>query len=138
MKTLPFLLGLFCLALSPLLAEEKKPAPASSSVKDVSPAEAEKLMKENPKLVVLDVRTPDEFTKGHIPGAKNIDFFEDDFAKKVGALDPATPLLVHCGSGKRSTQALAAFNDKKTVYHLNEGFGAWVKAGKPVEEGTKK
>lgn len=138
MKTLPFLLCLFCLALSPLLAEEKKPAPASSSVKDVSPAEAEKLLKENPKLLVVDVRTPDEFAKGHIAGAKNIDFFEDDFAKKVGALDVNTPLLVHCGSGKRSSQALSAFKDKKTVYHLNEGFGAWVKAGKPVEDAAKK
>ena len=138
MKTLPFFLGLFALAMSPLRADEKTPASTTSSVQDVTPAEAEKLIKENPKLVVLDVRTPDEFAKGHIPGAKNIDFFEDDFAKKVGALDPATPLIVHCGSGKRSTQALGAFKDKQTVYHLNEGFGAWVKAGKPVEEGTKK
>lgn len=135
MKSLLIALGFFALAASPLFAEEAKPA---NTVKNVSPDEAEKLLKANPKTLVLDVRTPDEFAQGHIPGAKNVDFFDDNFAKKVGALDPQTPVIVHCGSGRRSSQALESLKAMKVVYHLNEGFGAWVKAGKPIETADKK
>ena len=134
MKFLLLALGCLVLTSLPLAADEAKPASAPGNVKNVSPDEAEKLLKENPKTLVLDVRTPDEFAKGHIPGAKNFDFFGDDFAKKVATLDPQTPVIVHCASGHRSSQALESFKDKKTVYHLNEGFHAWEKAGKPVEK----
>jgi rhodanese-related sulfurtransferase len=131
------LIALSCIALVsfPLFADEAK---ATGTVKNVTPDEAEKLIKENPKMVILDVRTPEEFAKGHIHGAKNIDFNEDDFSKKVATLDPATPILVHCAAGGRSSQALADLKDKKTIYHLNKGFSAWEKAGKPVETGAKK
>ncbi|MGB8168066.1 MAG: rhodanese-like domain-containing protein [Chthoniobacteraceae bacterium] len=138
MKTFPLLLGLLALALSPLVADEKQPAAAPGNVKNVTPDEAEKLLKENPKTIVLDVRTPEEFASGHIPGATNVDFLGDDFAKKVGALDPSTPILVHCAGGGRSSRSLAELKDKKIVYHLNEGFKAWEKAGKPVEGAAKK
>lgn len=138
MKTLSLLLGLFAFTMLPLHADEKKTATSESNVKNVSPDEAEKLIKADPKTIVLDVRTPEEFAKGHIPGAKNVDFNEDDFAKKVGALDPATPVIVHCAAGGRSTQALPSLKDKKVVYHLNKGFKAWADAGKPIEGATTK
>ncbi len=135
-----FLLPLAALFLTslPLSADDKKPAAAQDNVKNVSVDEAEKLLKENPQTIVLDVRTPEEFSKGHIPGAKNVDFNEDDFAKKVGALDPKRPVLVHCAAGGRSTQSLPALKDKAVVYHLKDGFKAWEKAGKPVEGAEKK
>ena len=57
---------------------------AAAVEKNVSPDEAEKLLKENPKIVVLDVRTADEFKTGHIPGAKNLDIFAPDFAEATG------------------------------------------------------
>jgi rhodanese-related sulfurtransferase len=110
---------------------------ARDNVKNVSVDEAEKLINDK-KAIVLDVRTPEEFAKGHIPGAKNVDFNDDNFAKNVGALDPKTPVLVHCGAGGRSTQALPALKDKEIVYHLKDGFKAWEKAGKPIENGDKK
>ena len=135
MKTLLLLLSALAIGALPLSADEAKPA---GNVKNVSPDEAAKLLKENPKTIVLDVRTSDEFAKGHIPGAKNVDFFDDDFAKKVGALDPATPVIVHCAAGGRSAKSLEFLKDKKVVYHLNEGFKAWEKAGKPVEGAEKK
>lgn len=116
---------------APLHAE---PAPAAP--KNVSVAEAEKLLKADPKVIVLDVRTADEFKEGHIAGAKNIDFLGEDFAKQIAALDKSKTYVVHCGSGKRSTQACAVIAEQKlpAVYHLNEGFKAWEKAGKPVEK----
>lgn len=117
------------------MAEEAKPLAAPpAAMKNVTPDEAEKLLKEHPKTLVLDVRTTDEFSKGHIPGAKNVDFLGQDFAAKAARLDPGTPILVHCASGKRSTQALEALKDRPLVYHLQDGFKAWEKAGKPVEK----
>lgn len=140
MKALPLLALSLFLPLAPLKADESKPAAAAGvtmdKAKDVSIDEAAKLLKDNPKIVVLDVRTPEEFAKGHIAGAKNVDFNADDFDKQIEKLDPNSTYLVHCAAGGRSKQSLATFTDKKFkgVYHMNEGFKAWEKAGKPVEK----
>lgn len=87
-------------------------------------------------VVVLDVRTPDEFKAGHIRGAKSVDFRSADFAKKLGELDRNRTYLVHCASGGRSTSSLETFQKLgfKSVVHLDGGFNAWKRAGKPVEK----
>lgn len=118
------------------------PAPAAASIpatapKNISVDDADKLLKSDPKVVVIDVRTADEFKTGHIPGAKNIDFFSDDFAKQLGALDKSKTYLVHCAAGGRSGKACKLIEEQQllpSVLHLNEGFKAWEKAGKPVEK----
>ena len=88
------------------------------------------------KAVVLDVRTPKEYEAGHIAGAKLIDFNAADFAKKLGELDKNKTYLVHCAAGGRSTKSLEVFKklEFKSVVHLDGGFKAWEKAGKPVEK----
>jgi phage shock protein E len=142
MKSPLILLGAaLALCAGPLRAEDAKAAPASPSAaaavkKNVSPDEAEKLLKENPSIVVLDVRTDDEFKSGHIPGAKNLDILSPDFAKQLAALDKSKTYLVHCAAGHRSARACAAMDEQKftAIYHLNEGFKAWEKAGKPIEK----
>ena len=137
----PLILFMAALALGagPLRAEDPKPAPAAATAaveKNVSPDEAEKLLKENPKIVVLDVRTEDEFKSGHIPGATNLSILSPDFAKQLAALDKSKTYLVHCAAGHRSLRACTAMDQQKftSIYHLNEGFKAWEKAGKPVEK----
>ena len=56
--------------------------------------------------VLLDVRTPDEYRQGHIPGSKNVPLQSID---KVTVMinNKATPIFVHCLSGTRSRQAAA-------------------------------
>src|SRR5690348_884584 len=54
--------------------------------KDVNVEQFDKL-RSNTNAVILDVRTPEEFEAGHIPGAKNIDINSLDFDKKTGQLD---------------------------------------------------
>ena len=56
--------------------------------------------------VLLDVRTPDEYRQGHIPGSKNVPLQSID---KVNAVveNKGTPIFVHCLSGARSRQAAA-------------------------------
>lgn len=101
----------------------------------VDPNAAEKLIMEG-KVTVLDVRTADEFKDRRITGAKNIDFTENDFEKKVSELDKSKPYLVHCASGHRSTNALETLQKLgfQSVYHLDGGLKAWEAAGKAVEK----
>ena len=126
MKRLSFLLAL--VSLSAALHAADKP-------KDVSVNEAQKLIQEG-KVIVLDVRTPEEFKEGHIEGAVNIDFNGKDFAAKVKKLDPAKPVLVHCQGGGRSGRSLPVLEQVGflQIYHLHEGFGEWEAAGKPVKK----
>lgn len=129
MKKFLSLCGLFAFIFGPVVSAE--PAP-----KNVTVADAEKLIKADPKVVIIDVRTPEEFKAGHIAGAKNIDFNGDDFEKQIAALDKSKTYVVHCAAGGRSAQACKIIERVKlpSVYHMNEGFSAWSKAGKPVEK----
>jgi len=104
--------------------------------RNVSIAEADKLLKTDKSIVVLDVRTADEFKAGHIPGAKNVDFYKPDFKTKLGELDRGPTYLVHCKAGGRSAKTEATMKNLKfkSVLHLNEGFSKWEAAGKPVEK----
>ena len=106
------------------------------AVKHVDAQGAAKLLKEDPKVVVLDIRTPKEFAEGHMKGAKNIDFNADDFAASLKKLETDKTYLVHCASGGRSTRSLEQFKKLgfKSVVHLDGGFKGWEKAGQPVEK----
>ena len=133
MKTLKLIPILAFLIAAPLLAADKPPVPPS--VKNVGVEEFDKLRADK-KNVVLDVRTPEEFAKGHIPGAVNVDFNAPDFQKKVAELDKGKTYLVHCAAGVRSAKACTIM-DKiafTSVVNLEPGFRAWEKAGKPVEK----
>lgn len=56
--------------------------------------------------VLLDVRTPDEYRQGHIPGSKNVPL--QSISKVAGMIDnKSTTIFVHCLSGARSRQAAA-------------------------------
>ena len=58
-----------------------------------------------PQALLLDVRTPEEFAQGHIPGSKNVPLHVLD--KVAGIIENKdTPLFVYCHSGSRSHQAV--------------------------------
>ena len=86
-------------------------------------------------LVALDIRTPEEFAEGHIADALMIDFYDEDFAQQLDALDKSVPYLVYCRSGNRSAQSVATFADLGfgEIYELDGGIVAWAGAGLPVE-----
>ncbi|MDB6073426.1 MAG: Rhodanese domain protein [Verrucomicrobiaceae bacterium] len=126
MNTRLFIVSLVLLSLCPVLAEDAK-------VKHVDAREAAELLKAK-KLLVIDVRTANEFAGGHIEGAKNIDYTENSFAADLGKLDKNLPVLIHCASGARSTKSLKVFGELgfTDVTHIDGGFGAWKAAGLPV------
>jgi rhodanese-related sulfurtransferase len=55
--------------------------------------------------VLVDVRRPDEFAGGHLPGAVNIDVTAPDFGQRIATLDQTKPTYVYCRSGARSATA---------------------------------
>ena len=112
------------------------PAPVRAEATNVTPDEAEKLIAETPGIIVLDVRSPEEFDHQHIKGAVNVNVFDAGFQDQVAALDQTKPVIIHCQSGGRSSQALSEMAGKvkfPKIYHLKSGFVGWKKAQKPFE-----
>lgn len=84
--------------------------------------------------VVLDVRTPDEFSGGHLEKAINVDYNADDFEARVGKMDKSAPYFVYCLSGGRSGSAASWMrsNGFVQVYDMKGGVLAWQKIGLPL------
>ena len=97
-------------------------------------------LKKDPKIVVVDIRTPAEFAKGHIKGAVNINMNSKDFAAKLAKLDRDKTYIMHCRSGGRSASSLPVWKRLgfKKVLHLSSGTLGWVKAGQPLVVSKKK
>lgn len=97
-------------------------------------ATAFKARLEQGKVQLVDVRTPQEFAKGHLEGAANIDWLADDFATRTATLDKSKPVLLYCAVGGRSEEALNSMRQAgfKDVHDLLGGIGAWKKIGGPV------
>lgn len=60
----------------------------------------------SPAARLIDVRTPTEFSEGHVQGAVNIDVSAADFEAQIATLDKETPYNVYCRSGNRSAAAV--------------------------------
>lgn len=58
-----------------------------------------------PGAVLVDVRRPEEFAAGHLPGAVNLEVTAPNFGQRVAALDKNKPTYVYCRSGARSATA---------------------------------
>jgi len=78
---------------------------------------------------LIDVRTPKEYTEGHIKDANNINFYDNDFITQMSKLDKDKELYIYCRSGGRSGKAakqLEAAGFTK-VYDLQGGMKNWNK-----------
>jgi hydroxyacylglutathione hydrolase len=84
-------------------------------------------------LQVIDVRSPGEWKKGHVPGARHI--FVPELRKRMNELDRNKPTAVYCGSGYRASIATsilktAGFNE---LWNVPGSWEAWKKAKLPIE-----
>jgi rhodanese-related sulfurtransferase len=79
------------------------------------------------ELVVLDVRTPGEYARGHLEDAININFWDKGFTDSVAKLDKSRTYLVYCSSGVRSRGAMKKMRSLGfgRVYNLRGGMIAW-------------
>lgn len=85
-------------------------------------------------LVVLDVRTPVEFSEGHLANAVNLDFNAPDFSANLAKLDKTVPYVLYCHSGNRSAKAAEEMRTVgfTEVYEIDGGILSWVDNGLPL------
>ncbi len=109
----------------------------SSSIPSLDPARAQERLEGQPRPFLLDVRQPEEFRDGHIPGAKLIPLGE--LAGRMGELPRDREIICVCRSGSRSHSATrhltsAGYN----AVNLTGGMNAWARHGLPVKRGSGK
>lgn len=84
--------------------------------------------------VLLDVRTPEEFARGHLPGARNLDATAPTFHTQLEDLDRKATYAVYCCTGKRSAQVLKTMKDAgfTDVSDLDGGYTLWIRQGMKI------
>src|SRR4051812_31601232 len=88
-------------------------------------------------VVVVDVREPDEYQAGHVPGAVLVPL--SDLAERVDDVPAGQPVVVICKSGGRSMRACEYLtNFGRDVTNVAGGTLAWVRSGRDVVEGTER
>ena len=86
-------------------------------------------------VMLVDVRTPQEYASGHLKNAVNIDVNASDFAEQIQTLDKEKTIAVYCRSGRRSKKAanILTTNGYKVI-ELNSGYIGWQQAGKQTTQ----
>ena len=96
---------LFSIALAVLLLTGCAAPAAGGSYRQINMREAIAIMENETEYIILDVRTPSEFTDKHIPGAINVPNETIGTAQIPELPDKDQLILVYCRSGNRSKQA---------------------------------
>lgn len=105
-----------------------------AQVQDVSAVEAQQKLAQKPRPFLLDVRQPEEFRAGHIPGSKLIPLGE--LRSRMDELPKNQEILVVCRSGNRSLSATRQLASAGfSAVNLRGGMNAWSGAGLPVKPG---
>ena len=107
-------------------------------VLDVENHQMVKLLEENPG-VLLDIRTPEEVSKGFLKNASFINFYDENFLQKASWVKKNQPIYVYCHAGGRSSKAAEMLIELgfREVYNLVGGYSKWVEDGYLVEKGLK-
>jgi rhodanese-related sulfurtransferase len=126
-KKILFVFLLVCSGLAPVQA---------SVVQNIDAPTAQKLLKDNPTVYLLDVRTPGEYAEVRLAGAHLIPI--DKLLSRLGEVPKDRPLLVYCAVGSRSSQVAEylARQGYPAVYDLNGGIWAWQLRNFPVLKGA--
>lgn len=104
-------------------------------VKSITSQQAKDLLAQKPATIILDVRTDEEFTGGHLDKAINLDYNAPDFQTQLQSLDKAKAYLVYCAVGGRSSKAAQLMQEMGflQVYNVTGGgFPELQSAGLPV------
>ncbi len=115
--------------------EAAEEAAAGAGIRLVDAAAGLAIQTDPPEdLVILDVRTAEEFDEGHLEGAIMLDFYQEDFAQQLAELDPDVPYLLYCRSGNRSGETAALMEDLgfNDVADVDGGILAWAQGGNPI------
>lgn len=100
----------------------------SDAIKVLTPTE---FKEKSANQTIIDIRTPQEFSEGHIDGAININFYDSNFMDQIAKFDKSQPIFIYCRSGNRTAVASkkAADFGFKEIYDLEGGILYWIKNG---------
>ena len=128
MRSYSIAVALFALLAAPAFAESPAEAPS------IAPTELSARRAAGTAPIVIDVRTPDEYAAGHIPGAVNIPF--DEVAARISEVDAPHGVALYCMVGPRARKGESALLGAgyTSVLHIDGGLAAWQAAGLPVEQ----
>ena len=109
-------------------------AKAKAAIKTVPAADVKAAIDSKEKAIYLDVRDPNEFSAGHVPGAINVSRGTLEFNIFGRIPDQNAKIYVYCKSAGRSTLATKTLNDLgyKNAVLMDAQFEDWIKAGYPV------
>lgn len=94
--------------------------------------EPKEVQAQQEQVQVLDVREPEEWHAGRIPGAQWIRM--DELSERIGELDPDRPVVTVCRSGGRSGKMAEFLTERGyRAGNLDGGMQAWADAGLPVQ-----
>ncbi|MFP4560574.1 MAG: rhodanese-like domain-containing protein [Thiohalorhabdus sp.] len=109
---------------------------ARGRIREIDPDSAEEMLGEREDVLILDVREPDEFAMGHIPGAVNVprgileSAADPEYKNPHPVLCRARerPILLYCKSGGRSAMATATLQEMgfEEVYNIAGGAAVWI------------
>jgi rhodanese-related sulfurtransferase len=108
----------------------------AQQVTPVTSKEVPEMLKKDKKLVILDVRTPAEFSQGYIKGAINMNVADPDAFERYSKLDKNAKYVVICRTRNRSgvVTNYMVQNGFKTVYQVTDGMVGWNMNGLPLEK----
>lgn len=115
-------------------------APASNpqqQVYNITAIEAFALIKantDNPDFIIIDVRTPAEYARGHIDKAVLVNYSSANFREEIGKFDRNKKYLIYCQTGGRSAGARNIMKELGffEIYNMNAGITDWLSQGFPV------
>jgi len=105
----------------------------SKNHQSIAAREFAQQIKENPKALIVDVRTPEEYAQGHLANSVNINWYGKDFMEQLSTYDRSKVIFVYCLSGGRSAEASHLIRNEgfKKVYELEGGIMKWRAANLP-------
>lgn len=95
--------------------------PGLASCAATTAADSEPTVAISEGTILLDVRTPEEYSAGHLEGAIRLDLTGGEFAAALPTLDADAEYLVYCRSGNRSGQAIALMEQRGITNTTNLG-----------------
>ena len=95
----------------------------------VSAIKFSEIISNDKSVIIIDVRTPDEFNKGHLKNSLNVNWFDENFDENLNIFSKDLPVMVYCLSGGRSSKANERIKSLgfKNVYELDGGILEWRK-----------
>lgn len=108
-------------------------AQKNGKIKTVDAVKFQHKVEHTQNVQLIDVRTPHQFSEGHLQGAANYDVMDSTLQRNLDKLNKKKKVFVYCGSGVRSMKAAEILKSKGfKVINLDGGMAAWKEKQLPV------